>query len=274
MRFYFGQRLPQNIGGLKKIAMTENALEGVALVTGAGSGIAKALALQLGAASAVVAVADINQDNVVKTADSIIAAGGTSVPFSFNVADPHAVDEAVNIIERDLGPVTHLANVAGIFSTAALAEISDDQWSQMLSVHLNGTFHLCRRIVPSMVSRGRGAVVNTSSIFALRGQSEASHYAAAKGAIIGFSKSIAREVGNANVRVNVVAPGPVDTPFFARGLSGEELAGVREERASTIPLGKIGRAEDVASVIFFLLGEGSAHMTGQVIPVDGGEMMR
>jgi len=254
--------------------MTENVLEGVALVTGAGSGIARALALQLGAAGAVVAVTDINKENVVKTADTIVSAGGTSVPFAVDVADPHAVDEAVSAIERDLGPVTRLANVAGIFSTAALADITDDQWGQMLSVHVNGTFHLCRRVVPTMVSHGGGTVVNTSSIFALRGQPEASHYAAAKGAIIGFSKSIAREVGDANVRINVVAPGPVDTPFFARGLSGEELASVREERARVIPLGKIGRAEEVASVMFFFLGEGSNHMTGQVIPVDGGEMMR
>tara|TARA_B100001123_G_scaffold409928_1_gene504519 strand:- start:133 stop:897 length:765 start_codon:yes stop_codon:yes gene_type:complete len=254
--------------------MTENILEGVALVTGAGSGIARALALQLGAAGAVVAVADVNKKNVVKTADDIISAGGASAPFAFDVADPQAVDDAVNTIERDLGPVSRLANVAGIFATAALADISDDQWAEMLSVHVNGTFYLCRRIVPTMVSRRRGAVVNTSSIFALRGQSEASHYAAAKGAIIGFSKSIAREVGDANVRVNVVAPGPVDTPFFARGMSGDELARVREERARVIPLGKIGRPEEVASIMFFFLGEGSNHMTGQVIPVDGGEMMR
>lgn len=254
--------------------MTENVLEGVALVTGAGSGIARALALQLGTAGAVVAVVDVNQKTAAETANAITAAGGTSAPFALDVADSRAVDEAVDVIERDLGPVTRLANVAGVFSTSALADISDHQWAQMLSVHLNGTFHLCRRIVPAMADRGGGAVVNTSSIFALRGQSEASHYAAAKGAIIGFSKSIAREVGDANVRVNVVAPGPVDTPFFARGLSGDQLARVRDERARIIPLGKIGSAEEVASVMLFFLGEGSTHMTGQVIPVDGGEMMR
>lgn len=125
-----------------------------------------------------------------------------------------------------------------------------------------------------MADRGRGAVVNTSSLFALRGQPEASHYAAAKGAIIGFSKSIAREVAATGVRVNVIAPGPVDTPFFARGMEGETLDNVRTERAKTIPLGKIAKPEEIAPVAVFLLGDGASHMTGQIVPVDGGEMMR
>ena len=254
--------------------MSENTLQGIALVTGAGSGIARETALQLGAAGATVAVADINADTVAETADAIRAGGGQATPYVLDVSDRAAVDDTISSIEGGIGPIDYLVNLAGSFVTAPLAEISDDLWSQTMAVHLNGSFYICRAVVPGMASRGRGAVVNTSSLFALRGQTEASHYAAAKGAIIGFSKSIAREVAGSGVRINIVAPGPVDTPFFARGMSGDTLDGIRTERAKTIPLGQIGRAEDIAPVILFLLGQGAAHTTGQVVPVDGGEMMR
>jgi NAD(P)-dependent dehydrogenase (short-subunit alcohol dehydrogenase family) len=249
-------------------------LEGIALVTGAGSGIARETALQLGAAGVEVAVADINGDSVAATAETIRADGGQATAYTLDVSDRSAVDGTVSAIERDLGPIAYLVNLAGTFATAPLSDISDDLWAQTMAVHLSGSFYICRAVVPGMASRGRGAVVNTSSLFALRGQPEASHYAAAKGAIIGFSKSIAREVAGSGVRINVVAPGPVDTPFFARGMSGDTLEQVRTDRAKSIPLGKIGRAEDVAPVILFLLSDGAGHMTGQVIPVDGGEMMR
>lgn len=254
--------------------MTQPSFAGVAFVTGAGSGIARETALQLAAAGAHVAVADIDEAAVAYTAATIAAAGGTAASYPLDVSDRAAMDATVAAVEADLGPVDYLANLAGSFATAPLADLNDDLWSQTLAVHLNGTFYACRAIVPAMAKRGRGAVVNTSSLFALRGQAEASHYAAAKGAIIGFSKSIAREVAGAGVRVNVVAPGPVDTPFFARGMDDEALETVRTERAKTIPLGKIAKPEEVAPVAVFLLGDGAAHMTGQVVPVDGGEMMR
>jgi 2-hydroxycyclohexanecarboxyl-CoA dehydrogenase len=254
--------------------MSGTNLDGIALVTGAGSGIARETAYQLGALGAYVAVADINADTVAATASTIRANGGQATAYTLDVSDRSAVDDTVLNIEKNLGPINYLVNLAGSFATAPLSDISDDLWAQTIAVHLNGSFYICRAVVPSMASRGQGAVVNTSSLFALRGQSEASHYAAAKGAIIGFSKSIAREVAGSGVRINVVAPGPVDTPFFARGMSGDALQQIRSERAKAIPLGQIGRAEDVASVILFLLGSAGAHMTGQVIPVDGGEMMR
>jgi len=253
-----------NIGGL----------EGVALVTGAGSGIARETALQLGAAGATVAVADINTVTAGETTDTIRKGGGQATAYTLDVSDRSAVDATIAAIGNDLGPIDHLVNLAGSFATAPLSGISDELWAQTMAVHLNGSFYICRAVVPGMASRSKGAVVNTSSLFALRGQPEAAHYAAAKGAIIGFSKSIAREVAGTGVRVNVVAPGPVDTPFFARGMEGDTLDQVRTERAESIPLGKIGHPEQVAPVILFLLGNGASHMTGQVIPVDGGEMMR
>lgn len=254
--------------------MTGGDLKGVALVTGAGSGIARETALQLGAAGATVAVADINAETVGATAEAIRDSGGQATSHILDVSDPSAAKATIAAIENDLGPIEYLVNLAGSFATAPLAGITDELWTQTMAVHLNGSFYICRAVIPGMAARGGGAVVNTSSLFALRGQPEASHYAAAKGAIIGFSKSIAREVAGSGVRVNVVAPGPVDTPFFARGMAGDTLDQVRTERAKSIPLGKIGRAEEVAPVILFLLGSGAAHMTGQVVPVDGGEMMR
>ena len=254
--------------------MTGQSLDGVALVTGGGSGIAREAAILLGASGTVVAVADINLETAQETAQSIALSGGQAAAFELDVSNPANVADVVAGIERDMDQIDYLVNLAGSFATAELADISDTLWADTISVHLNGTFYTCRAIVPSMMDRQRGAVVNTSSLFALRGQAEASHYAAAKGAVIGFSKSIAREAGPSNVRVNVVVPGPVDTPFFARGMSGDELDRVRRDRAGVIPLGKIGRADEIAPVIAFLLGAGAAHMTGQILPVDGGEMMR
>ena len=248
--------------------MTENFLEGVALVTGAGSGIARALALQLGTAGAVVAVADVNQKTAAETANAITAAGGTSASYALDVVDSRAVDGVVDVIERDLGPVTRLANVAGVFSTSALADISDDQWEQMLSVHLNGTFHLCRRVIPAMASHGGGAVVNTSSIFALRGQSEASHYAAAKGSIIGFSKSIARELGPRGITVNTIAPGFIDTDMTKK-LDATQQTKLLER----VPAGRLGSPEEVASLVDYLASEQAAYINGETIHINGGLYM-
>ena len=246
----------------------------VSLITGAGSGIGRQTAISLGQSGDAVAVADLDASAAQRTADAIVGTGGLAAAYGLDVADPAAVADVAGAVARDLGPVERAVNLAGILGFADVEDITDEDWSRMMAVHAGGTFHVCRAVLPGMVERRRGAIVNTASVFALRGQAGAAHYAAAKAAVIAFSKSIAREKAPFGVRVNVVSPGPVDTPFFGRGMSGGELDSVRRERAKTIPLGAIARAEQVSSAIVFLLGEGAAHITGQVVPVDGGETMR
>ncbi len=249
-------------------------MAGVALITGAGSGIGRQTAISLGQAGDAVAVTDIDSDAARKTAEAIVGTGGIARPYALDVADPAAVADVAGAVARGLGPVERAVNLAGILGFADVEDITDENWTRMMAVHAGGTFHICRAILPEMVRRRRGAIVNTASVFALRGQAGAAHYAAAKAAVIAFSKSVAREKAPFGVRINVVSPGPVDTPFFGRGMAADELDTVRRERAKTIPLGAIARAEQVSSAIVFLLGDGAAHMTGQVIPVDGGETMR
>ena len=249
-------------------------MAGVSLITGAGSGIGRQTAISLGQAGDAVAVADIDGTSARKTADAIVGTGGIAAAYELDVADAANVADVAGVVARDLGPVERAVNLAGILGFADVEDITDADWERMMAVHAGGTFRVCRAILPGMVQRRRGAIVNTASVFALRGQAGAAHYAAAKAAVIAFSKSIAREKAPFGVRVNVVSPGPVDTPFFGRGMAGDELDGVRRERAKTIPLGAIARAEQISSVIVFLLGEGAAHMTGQIVPVDGGETMR
>ncbi len=247
---------------------------GVSLITGAGSGIGRQTAISLGQAGDAVAVADIDEAAARKTVDAIVGTGGIAVAYELDVADAAHVADVAGTVARDLGPVERTVNLAGILGFSDIEDITDEDWSRMMAVHAGGTFHVCRAVLPGMVHRRRGAIVNAASVFALRGQPGAAHYAAAKAAVIAFSKSIAREKAPFGVRVNVVSPGPVDTPFFGRGMTGDTLDAARRERAKTIPLGAIARPAQVSSVIVFLLGEGAAHMTGQVVPVDGGETMR
>ena len=249
-------------------------MAGVSLITGAGSGIGRQTAVSLGQAGDAVAVADIDSDAAQRTVDAIVGTGGIAAAYALDVADAAHVADVASNVARDLGPVERTVNLAGILGFADIEHITDEDWARMMAVHAGGTFHVCRAVLPGMVQRRRGAIVNVASVFALRGQPGAAHYAAAKAAVIAFSKSIAREKAPFGVRVNVVSPGPVDTPFFGRGMTGDELDAARRERAKTIPLGAIARPEQVSAAIVFLLGEGATHMTGQVVPVDGGETMR
>jgi len=245
-------------------------LEGkTALVTGAGSGIGQAVALELAAQGVKVAVADIDPARAHATVSKI---GQSATPVTMDVSDSAQVARGVAEALRALGSVEYLVNVAGIFQERRAHEISDPEWARMLAVHLNGTFYCCRAVVPGMIERQSGAIVNITSLHALRGQANAAHYSAAKAGIIGFTKSLAREVAP-HVRVNAVAPGPIDTPLWRAGGSGAELESRRTQRAGVIPLGRLGEPAEVAAAVLFLLSPASSYTTGQVISVNGGEIM-
>lgn len=241
-----------------------------ALVTGAGSGIGQAVALELAAQGVKVAVADVDPARARVTVAKI---GQSATPVTMDVSDSAQVTRGVAEAQAAVGPLAYLVNVAGIFQEARVQEITDADWARMIAVHLNGTFYCCRAVLPGMLERRFGAIVNISSLHAQRGQANAAHYSAAKGGIIGFTRAVAREVAAHGVRINAVAPGPIDTPLWRAGQTGPGLESRRSERVKVIPLGRLGEADEVADAVLFLLSPASRYATGQVIGVNGGEVM-
>ena len=245
----------------------------VALVTGGGSGMGRETARLLAGAGARVAICDRDGEAARGTGDEIEAAGGTVWTGAVDVSDSRAVDRAVAEAAGALGPIDSLVNIAGIYEVAKLEDIADDAWARMFAVHVNGTFYCCRAVLPGMIAAQAGAIVNMSSLHALRGQANAAHYAAAKGAIIGFTRSIAREKGKLGIRANAVAPGPIDTPLWRNAVPADEIEAMMAKRSEVIPIGRLGQPAEVAQTIVYLLGPAASYITGQVVAIDGGETM-
>lgn len=245
----------------------------VALVTGGGSGMGRETARLLAGAGARVAICDRDGDAARATGDAIEARGGTVWTGAVDVSDSRAVDRAVADAAGALGPIDSLVNIAGVYEVAKLEDIADDDWARMFAVHVNGTFYCCRAVLPGMVAARAGAIVNMSSLHALRGQANAAHYAAAKGAIVGFTKSIAREKGKLGIRANAVAPGPIDTPLWRNAVPPDEIEAMMAKRSEVIPIGRLGQPAEVAQTIVYLLGPAASYITGQVVAIDGGETM-
>jgi NAD(P)-dependent dehydrogenase (short-subunit alcohol dehydrogenase family) len=245
----------------------------VAIVTGAGSGMGRELARLLAAQGAQVAVLDLRGAAAADTVAAIVRDGGCARAYPLDVTDSSAVLRAVSTVEAELGPVRHLANLAGIHDFRAIEDIDDALWDRMMRVNVYAQFYMCRAVLPRMMERRFGTLVNMSSIHAVRGESMGAHYAAAKSAITGFTKSIAREKAPWNIRANAVAPGPIDTPLWRGTRSDEENAALMKKRSQVIPVGRLGQALEVAEAIAFLLGPRSSYVNGQTLNIDGGEIM-
>jgi 2-hydroxycyclohexanecarboxyl-CoA dehydrogenase len=226
----------------------------VALVTGAASGIGAEIETLLRKRSWKVAGLDLRGSN----ADlSLIA----------DVADPVAVRAAVDRATRELGPVSLLVTVAGYYEMLPVSEIGVEQWHRMLAVHLGGARNACAAVLPGMLEREKGHVITISSELALAGGDEDAHYAAAKGAIIGFTKSLAVEVADRGVRVNCVAPGPTDTPLLAPDSPWRDPLFLE-----TLPLRRLAHPEEVAEGVLFLVEEGD-YICGQVLSPNAGAVI-
>jgi 2-hydroxycyclohexanecarboxyl-CoA dehydrogenase len=216
----------------------------VALVTGAGGGIGGASADALEALGMAVARTDLPLD----------------------VADAEAVAGLVAETEAELGPIEVLVNCAGYVTETPLAEITEAEWNRMLRVHLGGTWHTCREVAPRMAPRGRGAIVNTSSELALCGAELHAHYCAAKGAIIGLTKSLALELGERGVRVNAVAPGATDTALLTDTWRTPAYL-------ASLPLGRLSTAAEIAATVAFLASDAASYVTGQVVSPNSGAVI-
>ena len=246
---------------------------GTALVTGAGRGMGRELSLILARRGVRIAVADVRHEAADETVAMIAAEGGTARAYALDVTDSARVNTVVAAVESEVGPIRYLAQLAGIYEARVIEDITDESWDRMMRVNVYGQFYVCRAVLPLMTRRRFGVIVNMSSIHGVRGEARAAHYAAAKSAVTGLTKSIAREKAEFNIRVNSVAPGPIDTPLWRGDRSDAENEVLMKNRSKVIPAGRLGRASEVAEVIAFLLGPESSYVNGQTLNIDGGEVM-
>lgn len=240
----------------------------IALVTGAGSGIGAAIALRLAADGHAVAVNDLSLAAAEATAAQIAAAGGSARAYAADVSDEAAVGAMVAAVTADLGAPEILVNNAGFGHQAPFLEITPAQFDRMFAVHVRGTYLCTRACLPPMLDRGAGIIVNVASQLGQIGGVELVHYAGAKAAIIGMTKSLAREVSARGVRVNAVAPGPINTPLV-EALSEDWKTAKRAE----LPLGRFGETAEVGGVVSFLCSPDAALFVGQTLGPNSGDVM-
>ena len=247
----------------------------VAMVTGAAQGIGKGIATALAADGFRVAVADLNLTAAEQTAKEITAAGGTAIAVEIDVTRTASVESAVRAVEAALGPVEVVVNNAGWDDFMPFLKTSEDFWDKILDINFKGALRVIHAVVPGMVERGFGRVINIGSDAGRVGSSLESVYSGAKGGIIAFTKTLAREVATKGVTANTVCPGPTDTPALRKfaDSSGEDADKVIGGMTRAVPMKRLAQPSDIAAAVAFFASDAAEYITGQTLSVSGGLTM-
>jgi 2-hydroxycyclohexanecarboxyl-CoA dehydrogenase len=247
----------------------------VALVTGGGQGIGQGISQVLGGRGFRVAVADLNAETAQATARSITEVGGTAIAVTADVTDTASVQAAVKMVTEELGPVEVAVNNAGFDDFMRFLDTTEDFWDRILDVNFKGALRVVQAVVPGMAERGWGRVVNIGSDAGRVGSSLEAVYSGAKGGIIAFTKTLAREVATKGVTVNTVCPGPTDTPSLRKfaGNSGQDGEKVIAGLTRAVPMRRLASPADVAAAVAFFASDDTSYITGQTLSVSGGLTM-
>lgn len=240
----------------------------VAIVTGAGRGIGRGIAEKLAAEGAKVAAADVNEQTARGTAQAL---GGEAIGLRADVTSRESVAAMVSAVVERFGCIDALVNNAGWDKVGPFLQSKETDWEKVIAINLYGTLNCCKAVLPVMVNQGYGKVVNISSDAGRVGSSGEAVYSAAKGGIIAFTKTLAREMARYRINVNCVCPGPADTPLFAE--LGEDNPKLREALEKAIPFRRLARPQDIANAVAFLVSDEAEYITGQTLSVSGGLTM-
>ena len=237
----------------------------IALVTGASRGIGQAIALELGKQGATVIGTATSPSGAQAIETYLAQAGIKGMGLAMNVNDPAQIDQGLQSIQGQFGEISIQVNNAGVTRDNLLMRMKDEEWDDIMETNLKSVFRLSRAVLRAMMKARRGRIINIASVVGVMGNAGQTNYAAAKAGIIGFSKSLAREVGSRNITVNCVAPGFIDTDM-TRALGEEQ----RKALLDHIPLGRLGSVEDVAASVVYLASPQAGYVTGTTLHVNGG----
>lgn len=240
----------------------------VAIVTGAAQGIGQAIAATLSKEGARLVVSDIQEEAAITAVKQLTATGQEAIAVTVNVADDASVKAMVEKVLSSWGKIDILVNNAGITRDALLIRMKEADWDAVLDINLKGVFHCTKAVLPTMSKQRSGKIVNIASIVGVIGNAGQANYVASKAAVIGLTKTTAREYASRGITVNAVAPGFIETAMTA-ALAQD----VRQRLVEQIPLGRLGAPQDVANAVLFLVSEQADYMTGQVLHVNGGMLM-
>lgn len=245
----------------------------VSVVTGGGSGIGRAVALRLVKRGDLVCICDLNEQGLRETAERVYSDGGDVESVVLDVRDRVGVLNWCTSLNAKYGRIDCLFSNAGVNARSTVADMPLDAWTLLIDTHVTGTFNFCQPVLRHMVQHKKGAIVITSSDYAIVGMPNAANYAAAKTALYSLTKSLALEFAPYGVRVNAIGPGPIDTPLLRAGRSEAEWQERLQGYESRLPMKRLGQPEEVASVVDFLLSDRASYITGQLLQPNGGQVM-
>jgi 3-oxoacyl-[acyl-carrier protein] reductase len=240
----------------------------VSVVTGASQGIGEAIALDLAQGGAEIVLVDIQKEKLDDVASRITDIGGKAAAYEADVSKTRQVEDLVDTLIRNHGSVHHLINNAGITRDNLLMRMKEEEWDSVMAVNLKGVFNFSKALIRHMIRNRYGRIVNVSSVVGLIGNPGQANYSASKAGVLGFTKSLAREVASRGITVNAVAPG-----FIQTAMTESLPEAVQEQFLSVIPVGRFGTPQEVAQAVRFLVSDQASYITGQVININGGMFM-